>query len=244
MKTLQEIALFHKTDKHQYGYLEHYERHFAPQRLDELNILEIGVKRAIDYPPYSEGAASLKTWKDYFPNSNIYGLDIDPKNKEYEEERIEVFIGNQGDPDILKEIGDRVGHVDIIIDDGSHVNSLTIASWEGLFPILSSGGLYIIEDLACTYENLDAANVREKAKANQYWWGMHLLPEDYSYKNNRVDMIKFFEERISLMDLATTRYAPPEMPGGNVSRRRVAGDAPAEISSMAFYPMMCFMTKV
>jgi hypothetical protein len=226
-KTLLEIANKHKTDKGQNGYTTFYEKYFEPLRNKKINILEIGVKREIDYPPFSKGACSLKTWKEYFPNANIYGLDIDPMNKKYEEERIQIYIGNQGDTEFLNRIGEEVGHFDIIIDDGAHVNTLTIKAWEGLFPYLAPNGLYIIEDLACSYMNLDAANVRGKAKENKYWWGMHLLPDDFSYNNDRALMNSFLNERIKRLDLAGYR--------GNKLK--------AEISSISFYRMMCFMRK-
>ena len=228
-KSLLQIAQHHKTDKAQNGYIEYYEKYFEPIRDKKLNILEIGVKRETTYRPYTPGASSLKTWKEYFPNSSVYGLDIDPKNKEYEEERINIYIGNQGDRTLLQKIGQEVGHFDIIIDDGSHVNTLTIASWNGLFPYLKPGGLYIIEDLACSYMNLDEASVREKSKNNTFWWGMHLLPEDYSYNNNRELMNSFFNERIKRIDLAGYRNMVP----GHM----------LELTEISFYKMMCFMRK-
>ena len=101
MKTLKEIGSFYKTDKVQNGYMEHYDSFFSPLRLEKLNVLEIGVKRE---SPDTPGACSLKAWKEYFPNSNIYGIDIDAANKVYEEERVEIFIGDQGDKDFLSEI--------------------------------------------------------------------------------------------------------------------------------------------
>jgi hypothetical protein len=230
METLLELGKKHLADKVQNGYLEFYEKHFEPLRDKPLNVLEIGVKREINYPPYSKGACSLKMWKDYFPNANIHGIDVDPMNKNYEEDRIKIFIGNQGDKDFLADVVAEVGHFDIIIDDASHVNTLTIASYEGLFPALSSGGLYVIEDLACSYIDLDAEDVRGKAEKNYYWWGMHLLPDDYSYKNDRKIMADFFEDKITKMDMFRTRYSLQY------------GDP--EVSSLAFYPMMCFMSKI
>ena len=38
---------------------------------------------------------------------------------------------------------------DVIIDDGSHKPSDQIKSFEILWPMLSDGGLYIIEDVQC-----------------------------------------------------------------------------------------------
>ena len=77
--------------------------------------------------------------------------------------------------------------------------------------------------------NLDEANVREKSKSNIYWWGMHLLPEDYSYNNDRELMNSFFNERIKKLDL--------------VGYRNMYRHCMAELSEISFYRMMCFMRK-
>lgn len=229
MKTLREVASFHKTDKVENGYIEYYEKHFSPLKNKKLNILEIGVKRET---ATTSGACSLKTWKDYFSKSNIYGVDIDPKNKEYEQDRIEIFIGNQADKEFISSVVDKVGKFDIIIDDGSHVNELTIASWNYLFPHLKSGGIYVIEDMVCSYQNLDQFQVRKKAMNNEHWWGMHLLPETVSYNNDRRVLNDFFAERIFNMDI-----------GSKDRWRDFYGASHPELESIVFYSQLCFMTK-
>ena len=40
---------------------------------------------------------SLKVWKDYFPNAEIYGIDIDPSCKKFEDERTKIIICDQND---------------------------------------------------------------------------------------------------------------------------------------------------
>jgi hypothetical protein len=203
-----------------YGYIPYYKKHFDSIRYEKLKILEIGVRAVRGHGP-----SSLKMWKDYFPNSEIYGLDIDPRNAGYDEERIKIFIGDQGDEQVLKNIIDEVGKFDIIIDDASHINSLTIKSWECLFHEgLKHGGFYVIEDLANSYLNLESFDLREK------WEGMKYIPEDVSFNNDRIDMAIFFEKRFQKMDMCCTRwFREIETP---------------EVSSMTFYPMICFMTKV
>tara|TARA_R110002074_G_scaffold110272_1_gene237293 strand:+ start:7846 stop:8580 length:735 start_codon:yes stop_codon:yes gene_type:complete len=224
-ETLLELAQKYHSDKcangaSKYGYIPYYEKHFKPIKNDQLNILEIGVRAVRGYGP-----SSLKMWKDYFPNSQIYGIDIDPENEGYDEDRIKIFIGDQGDKVFLGDVIDEVGKFDIIIDDGSHINTLTIKSWEALFDrALSAGGLYIIEDLANSYLNLESFNLR------QTWEGMKHIPSDVSFNNERSVMADFLDSRIKKMDMCCTRwYKETGIP---------------EITSMIFYPMMCFMTKV
>lgn len=229
MDSLLDIATKFKTDKVDIGYIPYYEKHFSNIRQDKLNILEIGVKRKTEN---TVGACSLKTWKDYFPNSHIYGIDIDPENINYEEDRIKIFIGNQADKKFLNSVIKFAGHFDIIIDDGSHVNAFTIESWNQLFPSLVSGGIYVIEDLLCSYQNLDDFEVRKKASENNHWWGMHLLPDNVSYNNARSDMNDFLQKRLFNMDV-----------GANLRWKDFYGANDPEIESMVFYSQICFMTK-
>jgi hypothetical protein len=44
-----------------------------------------------------------------------------------------------------------MGGIDIVIDDGSHLVSDVVSSLNFLFPHLSEGGIYIIEDLHASY---------------------------------------------------------------------------------------------
>jgi hypothetical protein len=57
---------------------------------------------------------------------------------------------DQADRAALHEIVERDldGQLDLVIDDGSHLNAPTRASFEALFPLLPPGGLYVIEDWA------------------------------------------------------------------------------------------------
>ena len=238
--SLFNIAKKYNTDKAEHNYMVRYESIFEKIRFDNLNILEIGVKPETPgyklgtkrEKPATPGAASLKTWKEYFPNSNIYGLDIEPTCKNYEEERIKIYIGNQGNKLLLTEICHEVGNFHIIIDDGSHVNDLTITAFNNLFPSLVSNGYYIIEDLACSYMNLDEHNVREKSKIGKDWWGMHLLPKEYSYNNNRTEILEFFEERLSRLDL-----------GDNKRFNSLIGGKKKDLDSICFYEQLCIMRK-
>jgi hypothetical protein len=110
-------------------------------RFQKLKILEIGVNLG----------AGLRSLKNYFPNSEIFGLDIKEDCKEYEEERIQVVIGSQVDFSIIENLSKE--NFDIIIDDGSHHNNHVFLTFSMLFSSLSSEkvGLYIIEDVHTSY---------------------------------------------------------------------------------------------
>lgn len=126
-------------------YSEIYERHFSKFKGKDLKVLEIGVY----------GGGSLQMWKEYFSSPNnkvqIYGIDINPECKKYEEEGIEIFIGSQEDRNFLKNVKEQVGMFDIIIDDGGHTMNQQICSFEELFGALSSNGVYLCEDVHTSY---------------------------------------------------------------------------------------------
>ena len=137
-----------ETDKWgSHWYLQHYQRHFRELRNNRLNLLEIGIG---GYKQPDAGGNSLRTWKAYFPLANIYGIDIYDK-KQIEEARIKTFQGSQTDPEFLKGILHQIGGADIIIDDGSHINSHVITTFEILFPLLRDRGIYAIEDTQTSY---------------------------------------------------------------------------------------------
>ncbi len=90
-------------------YFDIYERHFERFVGDEVNILEIGISHG----------GSLQMWKHYFgEKANIVGVDIDPRCKSFEEERIKVLIGDQGNRNFWTSIKSSLPQFDIIIDDG------------------------------------------------------------------------------------------------------------------------------
>lgn len=184
---LTQIAAKYETDKKTISspsyesYLSVYDKIFAPMRLKEIILLEIGVLNG----------ESLRLWRDYFPTGRIFGIDVDP-SRQFKEERIEVVTGDQSSEIDLAYVWEKSGDFDVIIDDGSHINELTLASFKYLWPRLKSGGIYIIEDLGQSY-GLTLTDVFGK------WPGMeHNQRRDY--ENHREDMEKFFNKHIEDMD--------------------------------------------
>lgn len=123
-------------------YFDIYDRHFNRFRNKEIVILEIGVSHG----------GSLQMWKNYFgKNAKIYGIDIDPKCKELEEDNIKIFIGSQSDRKFLKEVKKSIPKIDILIDDGGHTMEQLRVSFEELFDHVKSNGVYLAEDLHTSY---------------------------------------------------------------------------------------------
>ena len=147
-KKLQLIGKKFNTDKssvHKFNertFLDVYKKYFYSFSDKEIVILEMGILNG----------ASLRVWKEYFSKAKIIGLDIDPSKKGYEEDLIEIFIGSQDSESLISEIKNKYPNgIDIVIDDGSHINQLTISSFNLLFNSINKGGLYVIEDTHCTY---------------------------------------------------------------------------------------------
>lgn len=128
-------------------YTEHYERHLARYRDSRIRLLEIGVG---GFEDPCRGGESLRMWKHYFPRGLIHGLDLYDKTP-LEEPRIRTFVGDQSDRAFLAELAARIGPLDVVVDDGSHVSDHVVASFQALFPLLEDGGTYVVEDLQTAY---------------------------------------------------------------------------------------------
>jgi hypothetical protein len=142
------LARICKTDKwgvHRYAL--HYQVHFERLRRRPLNILEIGVG---GYENPQRGGDSLRMWKAFFPRGRIFGIDKYDKSI-HDEPRIRTFRGSQDDPRFLEEVARTIGRLDVVIDDGSHVNSHVVTTFNVLFPRLAADGIYVIEDLQTAY---------------------------------------------------------------------------------------------
>ena len=145
---LARLATLHGSDKWgRHWYARHYQAHFAPRRSQPLTLLEIGVG---GYEDPAKGGASLRMWRDFFPQARIYGIDVHEKHG-VEEERIRIFRGSQDDPEFLRSVLEATGPLDIVIDDGSHRNDHVVASFNALFPHLREGGIYAVEDTQTSY---------------------------------------------------------------------------------------------
>ena len=85
------------------------------------------------------------------PEATIHGVDIDPTCAKLSSDDLPVHIGSQADPGFLQAVVERMGGVDVVLDDGSHVAKHQRASFDVLFPLLPAGGLYVIEDTHTAY---------------------------------------------------------------------------------------------
>lgn len=144
-ESLTTIFDRHNTDKGSsfHNYCRQYNTLFRDLRDKPITYLEIGV--------FNGG--SLRAMREAFPNAvRIVGLDINPGCKVHEDRRKNIFveIGSATDSAFVEQIMRKYGPFDLILDDGSHVNTDVFRTFELLFPTLKDVGLYVVEDTCCT----------------------------------------------------------------------------------------------
>jgi cephalosporin hydroxylase len=123
-------------------YIPLYDRYFSSYRGKEIRFLEIGVSKG----------GSLQMWRKYFgDDAIIFGIDIDPECKNFNGLAGQVRIGSQIDQLFLDSVVKEMGGIDIVLDDGSHHMKHVSVTLKYLFPHLSYGGIYMIEDLHTAY---------------------------------------------------------------------------------------------
>lgn len=124
-----------KCDQIFHTYSRFYYSIFLPRQNSVKNFLEIGIGTKDLMIPivgskYKEGA-SLKAWRDFFPNAIVYGLDID-KSVLFEDDRIKCYYVDQSKESSLIETSQKIfeensiNSFDAIIDDGSHARAYAL----------------------------------------------------------------------------------------------------------------------
>lgn len=136
MTPLCELAEQYGTDKLRHGYTPLYHELFAPMRGMPVNVVELGVYRG----------ASVRMWADYFPDANIFAVDVRPAQLESVRgiERVKAVLADSGSPLLSDKLPDSI---DILIDDASHKPCDQIAAFTSLWPRIAVGGYYVVEDL-------------------------------------------------------------------------------------------------
>lgn len=106
--------------------------------------LEIGVDRG----------GSLELWLKYFDNNiDLYAVDINPDSLKYEFNGASVNYAllDQSNEEQWNEYLKDKPNFDVIVDDGSHINSHQILTLLTLYPKLNDGGIYVVEDTHTSY---------------------------------------------------------------------------------------------
>lgn len=201
--TLTQIFDTYKTDKgslghgaeiHNYGLA--YEQFFEEFRGKGISICELGV---LD-------GNSLRSWRDYFENAKVLGIDNEP-HRMISEDGFETLVGDQDNPIELKKLID--GEWDIIIDDGSHEAKHQQECLYHLIDLVKSGGYYVIEDLHTYRLNHPTRWLAEQFDdrtvytfdfvRNRFDKSKYLTTEQLSQIIDKIDEVSIYEDKMVII---------------------------------------------
>ncbi len=167
------------------NYSDYYYKIFKDKRYNFTKIFECGIgsnNPFLESNMTSNGSpgASLKVWRDFFSNANIYGADID-KNSLFKDERIFTYYVDQFDSKSIEKMWDQIKEkdFDIIIDDGAHFFDANINFYKNSIDKLKINGYYIIEDIRLS-EIKKFYNYFENSKNNVEFISMNSKSSDGS----------------------------------------------------------------
>jgi len=187
---LKEIHLRNKryvSDKWE-SYLDVYSEIFYNKRdKDGLTLLEVGI----------QNGGSLQTWLTYFTRiKKLIGTDIDPKcsKLKYKSKKVELVIGDINDNLTIEKITKIEKKFDIIIDDGSHLSSDIIITFLNLFKYIKNDGMYIAEDLHCSYWENFEGGLNKKDSANNFFKKLSDVVNMEHWIKQKEDLYSHFED--------------------------------------------------
>jgi hypothetical protein len=125
------------SDKEIKGLFKVYDHIFKEHNVSG-NILEIGVHQG----------GSLEYAKSTGLFNKVVGVDIKPSP--VLSEGIDFHNINQSDGNALKKLSEQYGGFDVVIDDGCHIPSFVIESFNALWPVTRK--MYVIEDWDIIYD--------------------------------------------------------------------------------------------
>lgn len=137
-----------------HSYTQLYDFLFNGIRSTAENVLEMGIGSIDPSIAYTMGAngtvgASLRGWREYFTQAQIFGADIAEKEL-FEEDRIKTFFADQLNIATIQSMFEKTGveKFDVIIDDGLHCFQANHTFLRVAIDHLKEGGIYVIEDIA------------------------------------------------------------------------------------------------
>ena len=175
--TLCELGVAWGTDKHddihfpENGDLASFYHSLLKDRRDTTHkVLEVGIgtEEAMRHTgkSYTPGA-SLFMWEAYFPNAEIYALDI-ASEVLVNQGRIRSHLCDQGSIESLQSVLPFLGTgFDFIVDDGSHNPEHQVLTAKAFLPLLAPGGIYAIEDIPLAARGYVASSIPWKSEFHE-----------------------------------------------------------------------------
>ena len=185
----------------------------------DLTILEVGV--------FNGG--SLFMWRKFFgTKARIIGIDLNPDGREWENHGFEIYIGDQSSDTFWTELFQKIGKVDVVIDDGGHTNRQQIITSHYAIQNINDGGLLIVEDVHTNY-------FREFGNPSRYSFvnfahrivdgvnsRAYSLRRTYAQYSSRVYSVSFFESMVAFQ--IDSRLCKQSVPTSNNGASRDVTD--------------------
>lgn len=148
-KKLSDLIFFQKNNSKGSNHLDLYKvLGDLVEKKKIRKILEIGIGgHSMEYT----GGQSLQVLSFFFNRAKVFGIDISSKVF-LDNNKIKTYICDESDSKKLNDISSKIGELDIIIDDGSHIPRNQKNNFLIFFNKLKDKGIYIIEDIGSSYE--------------------------------------------------------------------------------------------
>ena len=153
-KTIQLLFEKYKSDKCRV-YWPLYTEYLKKYKNKKIRLLEIGLGTNNPDLISSMGnngkwkcGSSLRSFRDYLPNADIFGADID-KESLFNEDRIKTTYVDQLNSDSFLKLKEEFDNkkFDVIIDDGLHSITANLGTIAFALNNINEGGTIIIEDI-------------------------------------------------------------------------------------------------
>lgn len=185
----------------------------------EVTIVEVGI--------FNGG--SLFMWRKFFgTKARIIGIDLNPDAREWEKHGFEIYIGDQSSNTFWTELFEKIGKVDVVIDDGGHTNRQQIVTSHYAIQNINDGGVLIVEDVHTNY-------FREFGNPSRYSFvnfahrivdgvnsRAYSLRRTYAQYSSRVYSVSFFESMVAFQ--INTRLCQQSVPTSNNGASRGVTD--------------------
>jgi len=179
-------------------YTRFYHELFKPVRYEPLRVFELGLgTNNPNFPsnmgPNGKPGASLRGWRQYFPNASVFGADID-SGILFQESRIRTFQCDQNDANSIKTLWSNTEleeGFNIIIEDGLHIFESNVHFFENSYHKLKVGGIFIIEDVM--YYTLERWNQKIQewtARFPNMSFRLYVIPHERNPHDNTVVIAK------------------------------------------------------
>ncbi len=138
-----------KSTKHNYYkiYAEIIQALNQPKKIFEIGLGTDNIDIVSTMGIGSKPGGSLRAFRDFQKNCEIYGADLDTRIL-FSEERIKTYFVDQTKPESFDDLSKNIGdNFDLMIDDGLHSPNANLHSLEFFLRHIKVGGFAVIEDI-------------------------------------------------------------------------------------------------